>query len=129
MEASILKAFDAWDELLKARKAKGLDNWAKLKHLAGKLAGKHGRHITFTCSHPKHGQTGDKHNLGSTEGNLHFLLGYGNPGFHLAPYHWQIIYPDLDEEEAVSFSAKQGHPSQPRLWEQGNLEMRRHGRW
>lgn len=114
---------DQLEELVKARKAKGLDNWKKLDHLASKLAGKHGRHISFKCSHPSHASSGETHNLGSKEGNLHFLLGYGNPGFHLAPYHWQILYPDLDEEEAVTFSAEQGHPSQPRLWEKTGLDV------
>jgi hypothetical protein len=120
MYTDLFKAFDAWEDLYKAKKAKGLDNWARLEHLATKLAGKHSRDITFTCSHPKHG-SGDKHNLGSTEGNLHFLLGYGNPGFHLAPYHWQIIYPDLEDDEAATLAAERGHPSQPKLWEKSGI--------
>ncbi len=115
--------FDALEDLVKARKAKGLDNWKKLEHLATKLAGKHSADISFTCAHPKHGGSGDTHNLGSTEGNLHFLLGYANPGFHLAPYHWQIIYPDLDDEEVETFAAEQGHPSQSRLWTAGDLDV------
>lgn len=119
--------FDALEELVKARKAKGLDNWKKLEHLAAKLAGKHGKHISFTCSHPSHGKSGDKHNLGSKEGNLHFLMGYVNPGFYLAPYHWQIIYPDLSEEELASFAAEKGHPAQSRLWESAALDAEAEG--
>lgn len=115
--------FDELEDLIKARKAKGLDNWKKLEQLAGKLAGKHARHISFTCAHPAHGKSGDTHNLGSKEGNLHFLLGYVNPGFHLAPYHWQIIYPDLDEEETATFSAQMAHPSKPLLWEKGGVDV------
>jgi len=115
--------FDALEDMIKARQAKGLDNWKKLEKIASKLAGKHARHISFTCAHPAHGKSGDTHNLGSKEGNLHFLLGYANPGFHLAPYHWQIIYPDLDEEETASFSAQQSNPSKPLLWEKSGLDV------
>lgn len=115
--------FDALEELVKARKAKGLDNWTRLKHLSSKLAGKKSKDITFTCTHPKHGASGDRHNLGSVEGNLHFLLGYGNPGFHLAPYHWQIVYPELTEEEAVTFAAETGHPTKPRFWRDSTVSV------
>lgn len=120
---ALFKAFDAWHDIHKARKAKGLDNWAKLSHLADRLAGKGSKHISFTCGHPTHGGVAETHNLGSNLGNLHFLLGYGNPGFYLAPYHWQIIYPDLDEKEVASFAAQHKHPSQPILWEKSGLDV------
>lgn len=119
--------FDALEDLIKARKAKGLDNWDRLKHLAGKLSGKKSSDITFTCAHPKHGAGGEKHNLGSVEGNLHFMLGYVNPGFHLAPYHWHVIYPELDEAEAISFAAEQQHPSKPRFWQESKLVVSMEG--
>jgi len=116
----VFKIFTAWEELYKARKAKGLDKWERLQHLAEKLAGKHSKHITFSCIHPKHEGSVEKHNLGSTEGNLHFLLGYVNPGFHLAPYHWQIIYPDLSDDEVEKFQVTMGHPSKPEFWIKSN---------
>lgn len=119
--------FDALEDIIKARKAKGLGNWKRLEQLAGKLAGKHGRHISFTCAHPTHGKRGETHNLGSKEGNLHFLLGYVSPGFHLAPYHWQILYPDLDEEETATFAAQHTHPALPVLWEKSGLDVEYEG--
>ncbi|MHA2068462.1 MAG: hypothetical protein ACXABY_29210, partial [Candidatus Thorarchaeota archaeon] len=77
---------DLLEEIVKARKAKGLDNWKKLDYLSDKLKGKKSSHITFTTSYP--GQEGSKKHLGSASGNLQFVLGYANPGFHVAPYHW-----------------------------------------
>lgn len=115
--------FDDLEDMIKARKAKGLGNWKKLEKLANKLAGKHSKDITFTCGHPSHGVSGEKHNLGSKTGNLHFLLGYVNPGFHVAPYHWQILYPEMPEEDIVSLSAASGHPAKPNLWEESNLDV------
>lgn len=115
--------FDSWDPILKARKAKGLGKWKKLESIAGFLQGKKAEHITFTCSHPSHGGEEVKHVLGSTTGNLHFLMGYGNPGFALAPYHWLIIDPNLDEKEVSSFP----HPSRPEFWKASGLEVTSEG--
>lgn len=124
MYEKLFKSFDAWEALYKARKAKGLSKWDSLSHIADKLSGKHAKHITFTSSHPRRG---GKKNLGSVEGNSHFLMGYGNPGFHLAPYHWQIIYPELTEEEAEDMHAKHGHPSKPELWERSGKAVKAEG--
>lgn len=113
-------AFDAHADLIeKARKAKGLDNWQKLAHLADQLQGKQAKHITFTSSHPAYEGRPVKHTLGSTTGNLQFLLGYGNPAFYLAPYHWKLIDPNLSDEEI----AKLQHPSKPEYWEKSGLQM------
>jgi len=110
----LIKGFESWEYLEKARKPKGLDQWKKLLPLSEKLMGKKSNHITFTCQHPSH-ETPKQHSLGSNEGNLHFLMGYGNPGFHLAPYHMQIIDPNLSEEDAGRLA--KNHPSNPAFWE------------
>lgn len=116
-----LELFSAWEPIIKARKAKGLSAWAKLQPIADKLQGKGIDSITFTCAHPSHSGQPVKHMLGSIEGNLHFLMGYGNPNFHLAPYHWQVIDPNLTDEEAQEVS-KLSHPSNPALWKKAGLE-------
>lgn len=113
---SLFAHFDAWDSLFKARKAKGLDKWSRLKNLSEKLQGKDIKAISFTCCHPSHAGEPTRHLLGSVEGNLHFLLGYGNPSFHLAPYHWQVLDPNITDEEAVEMSKRMSHPSNPVLW-------------
>ena len=110
---ALVKSFDSWEYLAKARKAKGLDKWKKLLPLSEKLSGKKASHISYTCMHPSH-ETPVVHHLGSNEGNLHFLMGYGNPGFHLAPYHMQIIDPNVTEEEAEELAKR--HPSNPSFW-------------
>lgn len=115
--------FDAWEPLLKARKAKGLDKWAKLQPIAEKLQGKDVKAIAFTCSHPSHSGEPVRHLLGSVEGNLHFMLGYGNPKFHLAPYHWQIIDPNTTSEEADETFARMHHPSNPVLWTRSGIDV------
>ncbi len=115
--------FDAWEPLFKARKAKGLDKWAKLQPIAEKLQGKDVKAIAFTCSHPSHGGEPVRHLLGSVEGNLHFMLGYGNPKFHLAPYHWQIIDPNTTSEEADETFARMHHPSNPVLWSRSGIDV------
>ncbi len=115
--------FDAWEPLFKARKAKGLDKWAKLQPIAEKLAGKDVKAIAFTCSHPSHAGEPVRHLLGSVEGNLHFMLGYGNPKFHLAPYHWQIIDPNTTSEEAEETFARMHHPSNPVLWARAGFDV------
>jgi hypothetical protein len=119
--------FDAWEELYKARKAKGLAKWGRLQKITHKLGAKQSKDITFTCCHPKHGASGDTHNLGSSEGNLHFLLGYVNPGFALAPYHWHIIYPDLSEDELRDVTQGRRHPAQPVLWATSKLPVEMEG--
>lgn len=117
-------SFDSWGDLIeKARKAKGLENWNKLQGVADKLVGKTARDITFTSSHPSYEGKPVKHTLGSVIGNLHFLLGYANPAFHVAPYHWQIVDPYITDEDAAS----REHPSRPDLWEQSGLPMEDEG--
>jgi hypothetical protein len=59
--------------------------------------------------------------LGSVEGNLHFLLGYGNPKFHLAPYHLQIIDPNMTDEDLAQHQLE--HPSEPTLWAKFGTEL------
>lgn len=109
--------FEAWDPIVKARKAKGLENWKRLEHVADRLTGKKMPDITFTSSHPMYNGEKVKHTLGSSTGNMHFLMGYVNPGFHVAPYHWQIIDPYLTDEEV----AGKQHPARPDLWKQSGL--------
>ena len=122
MSEALFQIFDAWEPLLKARKAKGLANWDKLKHLAERLEGKQSKHITFTCGHPSHTEP-TTHTLGSVQGNTHFLMGYGNPGFHMASYHWQIIDPNLSDAEAEKLHKTNPHPARPELWNRRGLEM------
>ena len=119
----IFEAFDSWEPLLKARKAKGLSKWDRLKNISEKLQGKDVKAISFTCSHPSHTGEPVKHLLGSIEGNLHFLLGYGNPSFHIAPYTWQIVDPNLTDEEAEELAARMKHPANPALWAKSGLDV------
>lgn len=119
--SDLFLVFDAWEPLLKARKAKGLDQWAKLQPLAEQLAGKGVSAISFTCCHPSHGGEPVKHLLGSVEGNLHFMLGYGNPSFHVAPYHWRVIDPNTTPEEAQETFSRIGNPANPSLWARSGL--------
>lgn len=116
-------SFDAWEPLFKARKAKGLDKWSRLKNISEKLQGKDVKAISFTCAHPSHAGEPVRHLLGSVEGNLHFLLGYGNPRFHLAEYHWQIIDPNSTDEEASETYSRMRHPSNPVLWSKAGLDV------
>ena len=120
-----LDMFDSWDPIVKARKAKGLENWSRLQHMAEKLKGKKHSDISFTTAYP--GKEGQKKILGSVEGNLHFLLGYGNPGFHLAAYHWQIMDPNLDDAAAEEIHRVKGHPSRPAMWKTAGLEDKPEG--
>ncbi len=120
MNLDTLQIFDSWDPIRKARKAKGLENWSRLQHMAEKLKGKKASDISFTTAYP--GKEGQRKILGSVEGNLHFLLGYGNPGFYLAVYHWQIMDPHLDDDAAEELHRIKGHPSRPELWKQAGLE-------
>jgi len=113
--------FDALEDIVKARKAKGLDSWKKLDHLKDKLQGKQASHITFTTCYP--GQEGTKKHLGSASGNLHFVLGYVSPGFHVAPYHWQLVDPNLTDQEA----AAKKHPTNPRYWKDSGLPIEDEG--
>jgi hypothetical protein len=116
-----LDLFDSWEPISKARKPLGLENWKRLSHMAEQLKGKKAADLTFTTSYPGH--EGKKKTLGSIEGNLHFLLGYGNPAFHFAPYHWMVMDPNLNEEDALILHSTKGHPSRPELWERAELEM------
>jgi hypothetical protein len=116
-----LELFDSWEPIAKARKPIGLENWKRLSHMAEQLKGKKASDLTFTSCYPGH--EGKKKTLGSIEGNLHFLMGYGNPAFHMAPYHWMVIDPNLNEEDAIILHRANGHPSRPGLWERSELEM------
>lgn len=122
---ALFSVFDAWDLLIKARQPKGLAKWDKLAYLADSLKGKKSSDITFTTSYP--GQEGSKKTLGSVEGNLYFLMGYANPAFHIAPYHYQIVDPNLTEVDAAVLYRSKGHPSRPELWERTDLEMEDEG--
>lgn len=121
----LLEVFDAWPILIKARQPKGLENWDKLAYMAGQLKGKKASDITFTTCYP--GQEGEKKRLGSVEGNMHFLLGYANPAFHLAPYHWSIIDPNITPEDALKIHHLKGHPSRIEFWEATDMEMEDEG--
>lgn len=116
-----LDLFDSWEPIEKARKPLGLENWKRLSHMAEQLKGKKASDLTFTTSYPGH--EGKKKTLGSIEGNLHFLLGYGNPAFHMAPYHYMIMDPNLTVEDALILYKTKGHPSRPALWQRSELEM------
>lgn len=112
--------FDSWDILSKARQPKGLAKWDKLSRIAHRLEGKGVSAITFTCAHPTH--AGQTHVLGSSVGNLHALLGYINPAFHMAPYHYQVMDPNLADDQADDLYYSQGHPSRPVLWDLSGVE-------
>lgn len=111
-----LGVFDALEPILKAR-PKTLDKWKKLQALGSLLEGKKASDITFTSCHPMYEGTPVQHTLGSSTGNLHFLLGYVNPGFHVAPYHWLLVNPFLTEEEAASLQ----HPANLEFWNRSGL--------
>jgi hypothetical protein len=117
--------FDAWDILVKARQPKGLAKWDKLSSIADSLKGKKASDITFTTCYP--GSEGQKKTLGSVEGNLHFLMGYANPAFHIASYHYQVVDPTLSASDAQLLYRSKGHPSRPELWERTDLEMNDEG--
>ena len=116
-----LELFDSWEPIAKARKPIGLENWKRLSHMAEQLKGKKAADLTFTTCYPGH--EGKKKLLGSIEGNLHFLMGYANPAFHVAAYHWCVVDPNLSEEDALVLHKTKGHPSRPELWERCELEM------
>lgn len=117
----LLEVFDAWPHLLKARQALGLEKWEKLSYMADQLKGKKASDITFTTCYP--GQEGQKKRLGSVEGNMHFLMGYANPAFHVAAYHWSVVDPNLSPEDALKLHHLKGHPSRVEFWEASGLEM------
>lgn len=120
-----LSVFDSWEPIEKARKAKGLEKWSKLAHMADKLKGKKHSDITFTTGYP--GQEGKQKVLGSIEGNLHFLMGYANPAFYFAPYHLQVMDPNLSDEEAEELYDLRGHPSRMELWIKSGVEAEDEG--
>lgn len=122
MSNELLEIFDAWNiDLEKARKAKGLAKWDRLAYMAEKLKDKKASDIMFTTSYP--GQEGKKKILGSVEGNLHCLLGYISPGFHFAPYHYQVIDSSTTDEEAEELYRVKGHPARPELWKRSGLDV------
>lgn len=123
--SNLFDIFDAWEVLLKARQPKGLAKWDKLVYLADNLKSKKASDITFTTAYP--GQEGSKKILGSVEGNLHFLLGYANPAFHVASYHWSIIDPNLTVIDSEILNRTKGHPSRIELWDRAGLDMKDEG--
>ena len=120
-----LELFDSWEPISKARKPIGLENWKRLSHMAEQLKGKKAADLTFTSCYPGH--EGKKKLLGSIEGNLHFLMGYASPAFHMAPYHWCVVDPNLSEEDALILHKTKGHPSRPELWKRCELDMKDEG--
>jgi len=54
-------------------------------------------------------------------------MGYGNPAFHLAPYHFIVMDPNLSEEDALILYKTKGHPSRPDLWDRADLDMEDEG--
>jgi len=106
-EDLVFKVFDAW------QLSKSSDSVAKIaKILDNKLV----EDITFTCCHPSHAGELTTHTLGSSDGNLHFTLGYCNPGFHMAPYHLALLDPDMTEDQLKVLSKTFEHPSNPAIW-------------
>ncbi len=93
----------------KARKAKGLSKWKNLESISDKLAGKGQAQITFVSHNPKH--SGKIRMLTSKDGALEFLSGYVSPAFHFAPWHLQVINPELSNEQAADWFFKMQHPS------------------
>ena len=84
---SILDVFDSWQPLAKDRP----EALAKsVEAISERLQGKSTEEISFSCVHPAHEGVMVKHVLGSVEGNTHFLMGFGSPAFHLAPYHLHL---------------------------------------
>lgn len=114
------EVLSTFDGIFKGRKAKGLENWKKFEQLSAKVQGKTQKDIAFTCSHPSHGEEGSRHVLGSRDGNEHFLLGYGNPAFHLADYHWSLIDPYGED-------TNRPHPSNPQYWKDSGLPLEAEG--
>lgn len=107
---------ESFDLILKSR-SKSIDKWKKLQHVASHLEGKSAADITFTSSHPSYGGEPVQHTLGSSVGNLHFLLGYVNPQFHVAPYHWVLVDPFISPEDIP----KMEHPARSDYWEKSGL--------
>jgi len=112
---------DALEDIIKARKAKGLSAWKKFERVQEELAGKSVSDITFTTSYP--GQEGQAKQLGSLSGNLQFLLGYGSPAFYLAPYHWRLIDMNLSDADI----AKKQHPANMKYWKEAGLDLEPEG--
>ncbi len=117
---SIKDVFDAWEPLIKARYDGPLEEWDGLENIAKKLEGKEESHFSFVCIHPSHENLEKSdmgyHALGSVEGNQHFLTGYGSPHFHVMPYHFQIIDPELNDEMAKALCGRIGNPANMDLW-------------
>ncbi len=98
---------DGWEQLAKS------EIGAKaVQELAESLLANPNRieKLAYTCMHPEH-QRMEKHLLGSVEGNMHFLMGYANPAFAVAPYHYKAINPLLTDNEAALLCKSQGNPS------------------
>ncbi len=111
MHNDFLSIFDAIEPLAKGKSS-------SMKKLAKKLVGKEVRHISFTCGHPSHAEP-VVHLLGTIEGNTHYLLGFANPLFVAAPYHFQLIDPSLPIGVATRLFKMIGNPSNPALWPAG----------
>lgn len=112
--------FDHLKEVFKAM-PQGIASWGRFNSLKDALDGKSLQDVTFTTSYP--GQEGTKKTLGSTSGNLLFVLGYVNPGFHLAPYHWRLVDPNFSEEEI----SQKTHPANLAYWKASGLPQEAEG--
>jgi hypothetical protein len=109
--------FTSWEPLLK-----GIESDQNLISLAEMLETIPPSFLKFTAINPD-GSLEESY-LGSAEGNTKFLLGLCSPGFHLAPYHFQFIYPALTPEQAEFLYESKGHPCIPELWvDSGNIPM------
>ncbi len=110
--SNMFDIFDSWPVLLKARTKEALTKAVEV--ISEKLQGKSVDEISFSCIHPSHEGRIEKHILGSVEGNIHFLSGFVSPAFHVAPYHYQLIDPELPDDIAKAMC--DDHPGNPRLW-------------
>lgn len=104
--------FTGWDL------SKGISYQEKLQKVAELLNDKEASAITFTAIETD--GTLSQYVLGTIEGNTKFLLGFVNPGFHVAPYHYMVVDPNLAEPEAKLIYKVRGHPAIPGLWERNN---------
>ncbi len=111
--SNMFDIFDSWPTLLKTRTEEALTK--AIEVVSEKIQGKSVDEISFSCIHPSHEGEIVKHILGSVEGNIHFLSGFGSPAFHVAPYHYQLIDPELPDDIAKAMCDK--HPGNPRLWD------------
>ena len=117
------------ESVLRSRGVVDVSQWDKLHVLVKHLGDVSTKSLSYTCMHPA--CAGCSHTLGTVEGNLHFLLGYVNPRFHVAPYHWFFVDPFLTSDHTEELE----HPSNAsccasfgELSDEGDIEKdKRHG--